>query len=130
MGRTRVVVATTVLVALGAVPLLAAAFDEPYYVTLFTRILVFGLAALGLNLVLGYGAMVSFGHAMYMGIGAYAVGILGAHDIGNGYLHVAAALGVGTAVALVVGAICLRTTRHGLHHDHAGLRADAVISWP
>ena len=44
--------------------------------TLFTRIVIFALAAVGLNLILGYGALVSFGHAMYIGIGAYAVGIL------------------------------------------------------
>ena len=78
MVRPSAVGAAVVLAALGLVPALAGAFDQPYYVTLFTRILVFALAALGLNLILGYGAMVSFGHAMYMGIGAYAVGILSA----------------------------------------------------
>ena len=47
-----------------------------YYVTLFTRIMIFALAAVGLNLILGYGGLVSFGHALFLGIGAYAVGIL------------------------------------------------------
>ena len=110
MVKRSSLVAGAVLVLLGAVPLLAAAFNQPFYVTLFTRILVFALAATGLNLILGFGAMVSFGHAMYMGIGAYAVGMLSFHGVGNGWLQVAAALGAGGVVALAVGTICLRTS--------------------
>ena len=106
----RAVVAAGVLGALGLVPVLAGAFDQPYYVTLFTRIMIFALAATGLNLILGFGAMVSFGHAMYMGIGAYAVGVLSFHGIGNGWAHVGVALAAGAVVALMVGAICLRTS--------------------
>ena len=102
--------AVAVLVLLGVVPLLAAVFHQPFYVTLFTRILIFALAALGLNLILGFGAMVSFGHAMYMGIGAYAVGMLSHHGFGSGWVHIGAALVVGGAIAVVVGAICLRTS--------------------
>jgi branched-chain amino acid transport system permease protein len=98
------------LAALGAVPLIALALGQPFWVTLFTRILIFALAATGLNLVLGYGAMVSFGHAMYIGIGAYAVGILSFHGVDSGFVQLLAALGVGTMVALAVGAICLRTS--------------------
>jgi branched-chain amino acid transport system permease protein len=101
---------TLLLVALGVLPLVATAAGEPFWITLFTRILIFALAATGLNLVLGFGAMVSFGHAMYIGIGAYAVGILAYHGVDNGWLHLAAALGVGGLVALGVGAICLRTS--------------------
>lgn len=110
MVKRSSLVAGAVLVLLGAVPLLAGAFNQPFYVTLFTRILVFALAATGLNLILGFGAMVSFGHAMYMGIGAYAVGMLSFHGVGNGWLQVAAALGAGGVVALAVGTICLRTS--------------------
>ncbi len=98
------------LIALGVLPLVALAMGEPFWVTLFSRILIFALAATGLNLVLGFGAMVSFGHAMYIGIGAYAVGICAYHGIGNGWVHLLAALGVGGVVALAVGAICLRTS--------------------
>ena len=104
------VFAIAVLVLLGVVPLLAAVFHQPFYVTLFTRILIFGLAALGLNLILGFGAMVSFGHAMYMGIGAYAVGMLSHHGVGNGWAHIGAALVAGIVIAVLVGAICLRTS--------------------
>jgi branched-chain amino acid transport system permease protein len=110
MVKPSALVAGGVLVLLGAVPMLAAAFNQPFYVTLFTRILVFALAAAGLNLILGFGAMVSFGHAMYMGVGAYAVGMLSSHGIGSGWAHVAAALAAGAVLALAVGAICLRTS--------------------
>jgi branched-chain amino acid transport system permease protein len=102
--------AAGVLVLLALVPVIAGALGQPFYVTLFTRILIFGLAAMGLNLILGYGALVSFGHAMYMGLGAYAVGILGFYGITNGWVQLAAALLVGIAVAVAVGAICLRTS--------------------
>jgi branched-chain amino acid transport system permease protein len=102
--------AVLLLAGLALVPLLAAWLGQPFWVTLFTRILIFALAATGLNLVLGYGAMVSFGHAMYIGIGAYAVGILSFHGVDSGFVQLLAALGVGTLVALAVGAICLRTS--------------------
>ena len=102
--------AMLLLAGLAAVPLVAAWLGQPFWVTLFTRILIFALAAMGLNLVLGFGAMVSFGHAMYLGIGAYAVGILSYHGVDNGLVQLLAALGVGAVVALGVGAICLRTS--------------------
>jgi branched-chain amino acid transport system permease protein len=108
--RAPQVFAGLLLVFLGVVPLLSVALGQPFWVTLFTRILIFALAASGLNLVLGYGAMVSFGHAMYLGIGAYAVGILSYHGVDSGWLQLGVALGVGAAVALAVGAICLRTS--------------------
>jgi branched-chain amino acid transport system permease protein len=95
--------------ALALVPVYAHLFQQTFYITLFTRILIFAIAALGLNLILGYGAMVSFGHALYIGIGAYAVGILSFHGVTNGWLHLLAGLAAGTLVALVVGWVCLRT---------------------
>src|SRR5690242_4545987 len=101
--------ALAIMVALALVPVLAGALDQPFYVTLFSRIMIFGLAAVGLNLILGFGGLVSFGHAMYIGIGAYAVGILALHGIQNGFAHLAVALAAGLAVALPVGAISLRT---------------------
>jgi branched-chain amino acid transport system permease protein len=104
------VVAALLLAGLGLVPAIAAAIGEPYYVTLFTRIVIFAIAATGLNLILGYGAMVSFGHAMYVGIGAYAVGILSFHGVGNGWAQLGVALGVGAVFAVVIGLVCLRTS--------------------
>lgn len=104
------VFAVLLLAGLAVVPLVSAWLGQPFWVTLFTRILIFALAAMGLNLVLGFGAMVSFGHAMYLGIGAYTVGILSYHGVDNGLAQVVVALGVGAVVALAVGAICLRTS--------------------
>ena len=106
----RTAFAGAVLVGLGLVPVLAAIAGQPFYVTLFTRILIFGIAATGLNLILGYGGLVSFGHAMYIGLGAYAVGLLSHHGVSSGWVHLAAALAAGTALAAAVGAICLRTS--------------------
>ncbi len=66
--------------------------------------------ALSLDLILGYGGLVSFGHAAYLGIGAYAVGILGFHGIANGFVHFAAALCAAAVAALVIGFVSLRTS--------------------
>jgi branched-chain amino acid transport system permease protein len=102
------IVAVCVL-GLALVPVLSALMAQPYYMTLFSRVLIFGLAASGLNLILGYGGLVSFGHALYVGIGAYAVAILSSHGIHSGWIHLAAALLVGLAFALLIGSVCLRT---------------------
>jgi len=107
------VVAGTILVLLASVPLYAAVFDAPYYVTLFSRILILALAALSLAPILSYGGMVSFGHALYLGIGAYSVGMLAHHGVTNGWIHVGMAVGVSALIAAGTGAICLRTTGLG-----------------
>ncbi|HVF63982.1 MAG TPA: branched-chain amino acid ABC transporter permease [Casimicrobiaceae bacterium] len=113
-SRSRVqphhVVAAVLLIALALVPVISTLIAQPFYVTLFTRVIIFALAAVGLNLILGYGALVSFGHAMYIGIGAYAVGILAHHGIVNGWIQLAVALSVGALVAVVIGLVCLRTS--------------------
>jgi branched-chain amino acid transport system permease protein len=107
---SRRIVAALLLAGLALVPAISAAIGEPYYVTLFTRIVIFAIAATGLSLILGYGALVSFGHAMYIGIGAYAVGILSFHGIGNGWAQLAVGLGIGAVFAVGIGLVCLRTS--------------------
>ena len=102
--------AAAFLALLALVPVIAAAAGQPYYVTLFSRIMIFGLAAIGLNLILGFGGMVSFGHALYVGIGAYAVGMLSFHGVASGFAHLGAALGVGALAAVLIGLVCLRTS--------------------
>ena len=102
--------AVSFLALLALVPVIAALIGQPYYVTLFTRITVFGLAAVGLNLILGFGGLVSFGHALYIGIGAYAVAILTYHGITSGYAHLGAALAVGAVSAVLIGLVCLRAS--------------------
>ena len=107
------IVALTIILLLALVPIIAGLAAQPYYVTLLSRMMIFALAALGLNLILGYGAMVSFGHALYIGIGAYSVGILNFYGVTNGYAHVATALIAGLIIAALVGSICLRTSGIG-----------------
>jgi branched-chain amino acid transport system permease protein len=109
-SRARMLATVGVLLALAAVPPLAAAFGQPFYLDLFRRIMIFAIAALSLNLILGYGGMVSFGHAAYLGVGAYAVGILAHHGIDNGFLQFAVAIGASAAIALVIGAVSIRTS--------------------
>jgi branched-chain amino acid transport system permease protein len=108
--NSRRIAAFTILVLLALVPVIAGLAGQPFYVTLISRMMIFALAALGLNLILGYGGMVSFGHALYIGIGAYAVGILSFYGVTNGYAHVATALIAGLIIATLVGMVCLRTS--------------------
>jgi branched-chain amino acid transport system permease protein len=106
----RVIAATLIVVFLALVPVIAGALGEPFYVTLGARILIFALAASGLNLVLGYGGLVSFGHALYVGLGAYAVGILAFYGVTSGWVHLGVAIGLAVLVAFATGLICLRTS--------------------
>ncbi len=103
-------VVVLLLLLLAAVPPLAAIFNEPFYLDLFRRIMIFAIAAASLNLILGYGGMVSFGHAAYLGIGGYAVGILSHYGIDNGVLQWLLAIGASALVACVIGAISIRTS--------------------
>ncbi len=98
-----------VLLALALLPVYAAAVGQSFYVTLFSRILIYALAGVALNFVLGFGGLVSFGHALYMGLGAYAVGILSFHGVTNGWLHLLAALAMGGLFATLIGAVVVRT---------------------
>src|SRR5258706_120315 len=68
------------------------------------------IGAVSLNLILGYGGLVSFGHAAYLGIGAYAVGILGFYGIGNGWIHILVAIAASAVVAAAIGAVSIRTS--------------------
>ena len=65
-----------VIAGLLLLPLYSSLSGNIFVLTLFTRIVIFALAAASLNLIMGYGGMMSFGHAAYLGIGGYAVGIL------------------------------------------------------
>lgn len=97
------------LVLLALAPPIALWLGQEFYLDLLIRTLIFAIAAVSLNLILGYGGMISLGHAAYLGIGAYSVGILSYYDIVNGWIHLVVALGSCAAFALVTGAISLRT---------------------
>src|ERR687891_11171 len=103
-SRARAVALGVTLLALALVPAGAALINEPFYLDLFRRMMIFGIAAVSLDLILGYGGLVSFGHAAYLGIGAYAVGVLAYYGIHDGYLQWAVAIVGSAAVALVIGA--------------------------
>lgn len=113
---------TTLALLLLAAPLAASAMGEPFYVTLATRIAVLALAAVGLNIALGLGGLVSFGHAAFFGLGGYAAGILATHAFNAEplFLGIAGttsmpaiwlvAMVVCGLVALPIGAVSLRTS--------------------
>jgi branched-chain amino acid transport system permease protein len=109
MHRLRVPLMVLVLLAFALVPVYCWWVDSVYPLTLFGRILVFALAALGLNLALGFGGMVSLGHAMYIGFGAYAVGIGSALGMESGVFQLFLALLVTAIIAAPLGWIALRT---------------------
>jgi branched-chain amino acid transport system permease protein len=98
-----------IFLVFAVVPLLAGFRGEAYVLGLVTRVMIFAIAALALDLLVGYGALVSFGHAAFVGLGAYAVGILGAHGINDMLIALPAALMVSALFAFATGIVCLRT---------------------
>lgn len=110
------------VVALALVPTISQALDDPFLIRVFTRVVVFAIAAVGLNLVLGYGGLVSLMHAGFFGIGGYVVAILAHHEMnaeplfgglpGTANLAISLPLGMATAalVAALTGIVCLRTS--------------------
>lgn len=107
-GRGRVIT-IIVMVLLLVLPLYAWHEGNKFYLDFLSRIICLGIAAASLNLILGYGGMVSFGHAAFIGIGAYAVGIPAHHGYESAWLHFPLAIGLSAAFALLTGAISLRT---------------------
>jgi branched-chain amino acid transport system permease protein len=99
-----------VVVALAALPLVAVALGKTFYIDLARRIMIFGIAAVSLNLILGYGGLVSFGHAAYLGVGGYAVAIFAFYGVHNGFLQWGVAIGASALVALAIGAVSIRTS--------------------
>jgi len=98
-----------VFIVFAALPLFAAFQAEAYVLGLVTRVMIFAIAALSLDLLVGYGALVSFGHAAFVGLGAYAVGILSAHGVHDALISLPVALGVSALFAWATGIVCLRT---------------------
>ena len=101
------------VVILAVAPPVIAYTEDPFILDLLTRLIVVAIAAVSLNLILGYGGLVSFGHAVYLGIGAYSMGIAAYYDINDGWIHLGLALGFSALFALITGAISLRT--RGVH---------------
>jgi branched-chain amino acid transport system permease protein len=105
----RAIVVILLLLALVLLPVYVELTGSRFLLTLFTRIVILALAAVSLNLILGYGGMMSFGHAAYLGIGGYSVGILAFEGVTSGFVQWPVALLVSALFALVIGALSLRT---------------------
>ncbi|HJZ42869.1 MAG TPA: branched-chain amino acid ABC transporter permease [Hyphomicrobiaceae bacterium] len=105
--RNLVVAAIAALLLL--LPVYAHGVGNLFLLSLFTRIVVLAMAAVSLNLIMGFGGMVSFGHAAYIGIGGYVVGILAHEGVPSAFVQWPLALALSALFALVIGALCLRT---------------------
>jgi branched-chain amino acid transport system permease protein len=109
VATPRNLLVAAIFLVLALVPVYTAASGDPYLLSLFTRIVILAMAAVSLNLIMGFGGMVSFGHAAYIGIGGYTVGILAAEGITSGLVQWPLALAASALIALAVGAFSLRT---------------------
>jgi branched-chain amino acid transport system permease protein len=97
------------LLVMMLLPLLLQAVGQAFYIGVASRILIFALAATGLNLILGFGGMVSFGHAAFVGVGAYAAGILMQSGFNSAWFVLLVAFVMAGCFALLIGAISIRT---------------------
>ena len=105
----RVVMALILFACLAIVPPVLNLAGLGFYTSIVTRMMIYGIAALSLDLILGYGAMVSFGHAAFFALGAYASLVLQSRGISDLFAHLAAAALVAAIFATITGAISLRT---------------------
>jgi len=110
MPTARALTLTVGFLALALVPMAAALLNQPFYLDLVRRIMIFAIAAVSLDLILGFGGMVSFGHAAFLGVGAYAVAIPAYYGIHSGFVQWPLAFGLSGLVALLIGAVSLRTS--------------------
>ena len=99
-------VAVLALVLVAMMPVIG----QPYLTRFATSVLIFGLVAMSLDLLVGYGGMVSFGHAAFFGLGAYATAVLGFHGIHSAFVALPVAIAAASAAAFVIGGISLRTS--------------------
>jgi branched-chain amino acid transport system permease protein len=98
-----------VFLIFAALPIVAPFVGGSHLLSLAGRMMIFAIAAVALDLLAGYGGLISFGHAAFVGLGAYAVGILAAHGIGDALVSLPAALALSALYALLTGIVCLRT---------------------
>ncbi|KAA3623701.1 MAG: branched-chain amino acid ABC transporter permease [Proteobacteria bacterium] len=97
------------MILLVLVPPYTVLTEEPFFLDLVMRTVILAIAAVSLNLILGYGGMISFGHAAYLGIGAYCVGIPAYYDNYGGFYQLGITIAVCAAFAFITGLVCLRT---------------------
>jgi len=90
-------------------PLAMQAADNLFYVSFASRVLIYAIAATSLNLALGYGGMISFGHAAFVGTGAYVASICVAEGVTSAWIAWPAAIAASAIAAWIIGAVSLRT---------------------
>lgn len=90
-------------------PWIAPAIGQEFYTDVFARIMIVAIAAISLNLIMGFSGMISFGHAVFVGIGGYTVGIFASHGIESVYIQWPVGILASGFFALIIGAISLRT---------------------
>src|SRR6476660_3831654 len=98
-----------IFLVLALLPIVALFTGGSYLVSLGSRVMIFAIAAVALDLLVGYAALISFGHAAFVGLGAYAVGILCAYGVTDALVSLPVALAVSAAYAFLTGLVCLRT---------------------
>src|SRR3954454_8220108 len=98
-----------IFLAFAVLPAAAPLAGGEHLLTLGSRVMIFAIAAVALDLLIGYGALISFGHAAFIGLGAYAVGILASHGINDALISLPVALAVSALFAFATGIVCLRT---------------------
>ncbi|MDO9278569.1 MAG: branched-chain amino acid ABC transporter permease [Polaromonas sp.] len=108
-----VVLPVGLFILLAILPIWTSATDQPYYLTVVARMLIYAIAATALHLALGLGGLASLGHALFVGIGAYCVALPAFHGQSSGWVHIAWAIGSCALVAALTGVISLRTTGLG-----------------
>jgi branched-chain amino acid transport system permease protein len=113
LSKPGTLVPLLLMAALAAVPVVAQWAGQPFYLAFFARIIIYAIAASALNLALGYGGLVSLGHALFLGLGAYSVAIPAFHGIDNGWVHLLCCIAVCGLVGLVTGMVSLRTSGIG-----------------
>jgi branched-chain amino acid transport system permease protein len=108
-ARRDIVLPALIFLVFALLPVFAALTAERYLLDSATRIMVFAVAAVALDLLVGYCGLISFGHAAFIGLGAYAVGILSAEGIGDTFVALPTAVAVSMLFAWITGIVCLRT---------------------
>ena len=108
-GMLRYIVAALTFWGLAAVPFLAEALGQSYLVNFATRIMIFALAAVTLDFILGVGGLVSLGHAIFIGIGAYTVALFARYQVTELLVILPIAITAGALFALLTGSLALRT---------------------
>ena len=100
---------TAIFLVLALTPAVAGIMREEYLLSLFARMMIFAIAAISLDLLVGFGGLISFGHAAFIGLAAYAVGILSAHGLKDAVASLPVAILACALFALLTGLVCLRT---------------------